>query len=231
MLREAQERNEHMGKKNYSPDEIFERVIKEREAALEAGYDPERKAAAGDVRSARREAALKSGYTGKYAAMKDGLLDELLNRKPFSYNINLDPIYQQYRNRYTSLGQKAAEDMLGRAASLTGGYSNSYAESAAAQAYNEYLAELNGIVPELSKQAYAAYNDRGEQLSDRIALLQKLDSDEYSKYRDSARNGRYETDTESPKADPIAVFLGKLAEKEQMSENARKLLLAAFAGG
>lgn len=220
-----------MGKKNYSPEEIFERVIKEKEAALEAGHDTEREAAAGDVRNARRDFTLRSGYTGKYAAMKDELLDELLNRKPFSYSINSDPIYQQYRTRYTSLGQKAAEDVLGRASSLTGGYSNSYAQSVAMQAYNEYLAELNGIVPELSKQAYAAYNDRGEQLKDRIALLQKLDSDEYSKYRDSARSGRYETDTESPEADPIAVFLGKLADKEQMSENGRKLLLAAFAGG
>ena len=52
-------------------------------------------------------------YNAKYDAQIDELLNKLLNRDPFEYNEELDPLYQQYKDMYTKQGQLAMEDTMG----------------------------------------------------------------------------------------------------------------------
>ena len=71
--------------------------------------------------------------------------------------MNSDALYQQYRDLYTQQGQMAMMDTMGQAAAMTGGYGNSYAQTAGQQMYNQYLGKLNEVVPELYQQAYNRY--------------------------------------------------------------------------
>lgn len=74
---------------------------------------------------------------------------------------------------------------MGRAAALTGGYGNSYAQTAGQQAYNTYLQQLNDRIPDLYELAYSKYQQEGEELRDRYKLLEDRKDDAYKLYQDS----------------------------------------------
>ena len=76
-------------------------------------------------------------------------------------------------------------DTMGQAASLTGGYGNSYASTAGNQAYQAYLQQLNDVVPELYGMALDQYNAEGDKLLTQYAMLGDMADDEYGKYQDS----------------------------------------------
>ncbi len=133
-------------------------------------------------------------YESKYSQEIDGILNDILNREKFTYNLNADPLYEQYRELYTQNGKKAMMDTVGEATALTGGYSNSYAVTAGSQAYHEYLNELNDIALDLRDRAYEQYGDEGDKLFEDITLLRSLDGDDYEKYLDELE--RYYKDGE-----------------------------------
>ena len=66
-------------------------------------------------------------YESAYKEHINDILEKLENREEFSYDLNSDMLYQQYKNQYVSLGQTAMSDTMGQAAGLTGGYGNTYA--------------------------------------------------------------------------------------------------------
>ncbi len=121
-------------------------------------------------------------YESKYSAEIEQLLSDILNREEFSYNLNADPLYEQYRELYTQNGKKAMMDTIGEASAITGGYSNSYAVTAGSQAYHEYLNNLNDVAIDLRDRAYEQYGDETEKLFEDIKLLRSLDGDDYDKY-------------------------------------------------
>ena len=123
---------------------------------------------------------------GSYKAQLDGAVKAISERKPFSYNVSEDPLYKQYKDKYLSLGRMAMEDTVGRAASLTGGYGNSYAVSAGGQAYNQYLTELSDVIPELYGLAYDRYSREGEDMQRLYETLSDRYGDEYREYLNSA---------------------------------------------
>lgn len=115
--------------------------------------------------------------------------DALLNRKPFSYDFASDPVYQSYRDQAVRNGKTAMRDTVANAATLTGGYGNSYATAAGNQAYNQYLGQLNSVIPELYNAAYNRYaNELNEQRADYSMLLDKEQTaynrsqDEYNRW-------------------------------------------------
>jgi len=123
-------------------------------------------------------------YQSNYSGQIQATLDEILNREDFSYDFNADPMYQQYKDQYISLGNTAMRDTMGNAAALSGGYGNSYATTAGNQAYQGYLGELNNVIPELYSAAYTQYQGEGDDLETQISLLQQQDTADYGKYRD-----------------------------------------------
>ena len=92
------------------------------------------------------------------------IYDKIMNRGEFSYDVNKDKLYQQYRDLYSQMGRGAMEDTMGQAAALTGGYGSTYSQNAGQQAYNSYLQKLNEVVPELYNAAYNRYNQEGQNL-------------------------------------------------------------------
>lgn len=126
---------------------------------------------------------------GSYAYGRQDVLDSLYeqinNRKPFSYDLNGDMLYQQYKDQYLTQGKLAMKDTMGQAATMTGGYGNSYAQSVGQQAYQGYLQQLNDKIPQLYQLAYDKYKDEGADLQDRLGLLENERARDYSQYRDT----------------------------------------------
>lgn len=111
-----------------------------------------------------------SGSSFPYVAQLNALYDQVMNRKPFQYDLNGDLLYRQMADQYTQLGQQAMRDTMGQAAALTGGYGNSYAQQVGNQAYQQYLTALNQQVPELYDRAYNAYQDETDRLLQQYEL-------------------------------------------------------------
>ena len=124
-------------------------------------------------------------YESKYSQEIEEILDDILNREEFSYNLNADPLYEQYREQYVQNGKKAMEDTVGRASALTGGYLNSYALTAGQEAYGEYLSGLNDVAIELRDRAFDKYSYEGDKLLEDVTLLRSLDGEDYNRYFDS----------------------------------------------
>ncbi len=123
-------------------------------------------------------------YSSAYQKQIDEALDAILNRKPFSYDVNADPLYRQYKEMYMKNGEKAMLDTVGAVSALTGGYGSSYAVSAGNESYNDYLNKLNSLLPELRDSAYKSYENESEELAQTLSLLRSLDDSDYKKYRD-----------------------------------------------
>lgn len=120
---------------------------------------------------------------GTHSQQIDDALAKILDRQPFSYDINADALYKQYADRYQRQGEKAMRDTIGKASAMTGGYGNSYAASVGAQSYQGYLEGLNDKVPELASAALSRYNAEGDQLArDYTALVGERDR-EYSEWQ------------------------------------------------
>lgn len=125
------------------------------------------------------------GFQFQEQELYDQAAQAFLNREGFSYDLNADPLYRQYLQQYTAAGRMAMEDTMGRAAALTGGYGNSYAQTAGQQAYNTYLQQLNDRIPDLYELAYSKYQQEGDALRDRYELLKDRKDDAYKLYQDS----------------------------------------------
>ena len=126
-----------------------------------------------------------AAFQSQYSAQLNNLLNQILGRGPFSYDMASDPMYQMYRQQYVQQGKQAMEDTIGRAAQLTGGYGSSYATTAAQQAYQGQLQQLNNIIPELYQQARQAYNDEGDMLMAQYGAVGDAYNREYGEYQDA----------------------------------------------
>lgn len=124
-------------------------------------------------------------FSSEYTNYLNSTLASINNRKKFEYDLNADSLYKQYAEQYKALGNQAMQDTTANAATLTGGYGNSYAVTAGQQAYNSYLQQLNDIVPDLYAQARTNYNNDTNELYNKASLYQGLESDAYSRWSEN----------------------------------------------
>ena len=151
---------------------------------------------------------------GEYQSQWQGKLDEImnniLNREKFSYDMNADALYQQYKNQYMMQGQQAMMDTMGQAAAMTGGYGNSYAQSVGQQTYNGYLQQLNDVMPELYQMALSKYQMEGDEMAQQYAMIGAREDQDYGRYQDKlseyytelnrlTEDARYQSETDYEK--------------------------------
>ena len=160
----------------------------------------------------QQQLANKPGeYQSQWQAQLDEVLNKILNREKFSYDLNGDMLYQQYKDQYTTQGKLAMMDTIGQAAAMTGGYGNSYGQTAGQQAYQGYLQQLNDKVPELYALALDKYNQEGQAMYDQASLMAQMEDQDYGRYRDKlsdyytdlnylTENARYMSETEYQQA-------------------------------
>lgn len=121
---------------------------------------------------------------GTYGQAVKDAYNEWNNRKAFSYDLNGDALYQQYKDKYINQGRLAMADTIGQASAMTGGYGSSYATTAGSQAYQSHLQNLNDIVPQLYEMAYNRYTQEGNDLKDKYSMLNNMYATEYGEHRD-----------------------------------------------
>lgn len=151
-----------------------------------------------------RQAAQKPGeYKSQWQQSLNDAMNKILNREKFTYDLNGDALYQQYKDRYINQGKQAMMDTMGQAAALTGGYGNSYAQSAGQQTYQGYLQGLNDKIPELYSLARSNYDKDTEELYNRYGLFADREDQDYGRWRDLLSDwnderdylsGRYDTE-------------------------------------
>lgn len=133
-------------------------------------------------------------YQSQWQGMLDELMNSIMNRDKFSYDLNGDALYQQYKDKYIQQGKLAMADTMGQAAAMTGGYGNSYAQSVGQQAYQASLDNLNDIVPELYAMALDQYNREGQELYNQYGMLSDRENLDYGRYRDTVSDYLTERD-------------------------------------
>lgn len=155
-------------------------------------------------RLAQLESQKPGDWTGgQYGQQMQEALDAIRKRKKFSYDLNGDALYQQYKDKYVQQGKQAMQDTMGQAAALTGGYASTYSQAVGQQQYDAYLQNLNDVVPELYQLALSRYQMEGDDLKTQYSLLADQYQQEYGQYRDKVgdwqteRNflsGRYDSE-------------------------------------
>ena len=113
-------------------------------------------------------------YKSAYGSQLTATRNQLMNWK---YDPMKDANYQALAAVYGARGNQAAQDTLGDAAALNGGYGTSYAVSAAQQARNQYNQELAALIPDLEANAYS-------RMQNNYSMLMDADNTAYSRYRD-----------------------------------------------
>lgn len=149
--------------------------------------------------NAAKPGAYQSAWTGQMNAA----MDKILNREDFKYDLNGDALYQSMKDQYVKNGKLAAQNAMGQAAALTGGYGNSYAQQAGQQAYQGYLQDLNAKIPELYQLAMQAWENKGNNMRQNYAMLADREAQDYGRYGDQYNRwanerdyaaGRYDTE-------------------------------------
>ena len=149
-----------------------------------AGYTPSSTVQAAQAKLNQAEASKPGAYVSQNNEKIQQLLEKVINPTQFSYNPNNDSVFKHYRDQYTTNGQKAMEDTIGKAASLSGGYGNSYAQTAGQQVYNQYMGELAAKIPELEQIAYNRYQNELASKQNALNTLLDVENIDYSRYQD-----------------------------------------------
>lgn len=156
----------------------------------------------------QQQLAQKPGaYQSPWQAQLDDTLQKILNREKFSYDLNGDMLYQQYKDQAVTQGKMAMMDTMGQVQAMTGGYGNSYAQSVGQQAYQGQLQQLNDKIPELYQLALDQYSREGQDLYNQYALYADRDQQDYGRHRDQvadynaelarlAEDARYQSETD-----------------------------------
>lgn len=152
---------------------------------LEQGFQPSADTAAALEYAKSLDALIPEEYDSAFDEQLAQLYEQMNSREEFSYDPAADAAFQSYLARYTREGKAAMEDTMAKGAHLSGGYGSTYAQSAAQQAYNSYLARLSDVLPELQEAAYKRYRDDGAALLDQYELLRSRDEADYERYLDN----------------------------------------------
>ena len=187
-------------KKPNPDDELLRKTAAQKpETAQGNGFQYSRYQPSDTVKQAqemlKQQMAQKPGsYQSPWQSQLNDIMGKIMNREKFSYDLNGDALYQQYKDQYMMQGQQAMMDTMGQAAALTGGYGNSYAQTAGQQTYQGYLQQLNDKVPELYQLALDKYQMEGQDLLNQYSMLGAQEEQDYGRYRDQVSDYNAEVD-------------------------------------
>ena len=145
-----------------------------------------------------QQANKPGAYQSQWQGQLDSLSGQIQNRPKFQYDVNADALYQQVAQNYMQQGQQAMMDTMGQAAALTGGYGNSYAQTAGQQQYNNHLLGLTEMIPQFQQMAMQQYQMEGDQLMDQYNLMLQQEEMAYGRYQDDLN--RYYADLDRMQA-------------------------------
>ena len=171
-----------LGTKNTTANKAYSDYINK-------GYEKSQDVINAETSLAKAESAynthINNGFTYSQNDAFNDIMGRILNREKFSYDVNGDALYQQYKDKYIQQGKMAMADTMGQASAMTGGYGNSYAATVGNQAYQSSLQQLNDVVPELWQMAYDRYAQEGQDLYNQYGMLSDDRNTEYGMWSDT----------------------------------------------
>ena len=123
---------------------------------------------------------IQSGRTS-YSDDVRAMLDKIMNREKFSYDVDTDPLFQQALASAMNSGKQAMQDTIGQASALTGGYGSTYATTAGNQAYNAFIEDAYDNLPQYYQMALEAYQAEGDEMYRQYSMLSAEDDKEYNR--------------------------------------------------
>ena len=163
--------------------------------AFEYGaYQPSDTVAQAEALLQQQLANKPGSYQSAWQTQLNDIINKIQNREKFSYDLNGDALYQQYKDQFDTQGKMAMMDTMGQAAALTGGYGSSYGQAVGQQAYQGYLQQLNDQIPELYQLALSKYQQEGDAMYDQAALMAQMEDQDYGRYRDTVSDYYTELD-------------------------------------
>lgn len=123
---------------------------------------------------------IQSGKTS-YSDQVQEMMDKIMNREKFSYDVDNDPLFQQALASAMNSGKQAMQDTIGQASALTGGYGSTYATSAGNQAYNSFIEDAYDNLPQYYQMAMQAYQMEGDEMYRQFGMVSELDDKEYNR--------------------------------------------------
>lgn len=136
-----------------------------------------------DYYATKYKNAVNSGYQSEYTGKINDLANQYQNNK-FNWSAEGSSDYQAQKDYYQREGQRAQENMQGAYSANTGGYTNSYAQSAGQRAYAQAMDELAQKIPALRESAMQDWSRQQEQTLNQISMLKGFDDTAYQQYRD-----------------------------------------------
>lgn len=130
------------------------------------------------------QSKIDQGYAGTHKEALNNLLNDIMNREDFEYDVDKDQMFQQALASAMGSGKTAMQDTMGQAAALTGGYGSTYATTAGNQAYNAFIQDAYDNLPEYYNMALAAYEAEGQQMLQQYNMLDAADTKEYNQWYD-----------------------------------------------
>ena len=205
---------------------ILEMAVDKRDDNLKYDYDADGVITAADARLADRgesglEPATANGQQYNALSLANQYLDQYRNSK-FNYDVYSDPVYNQAREAYIRQGQLAAKDVQAQAATMTGGYGNSYGAMAAQQQYNQALTQMNDIVPQLEQNAYGRWQDEQNRNLSLAQIYLDRENQLYNRAYNEAVLGAQYKDYEG--LQDLGINTGHYESLEQAEEDWNELL-------
>ena len=133
-----------------------------------------------DAYLAKQLEKIQSGKTS-YSGQVKNMLDKIMGREKFSYDVDSDPLFQQALASSMNSGKQAMQDTIGQASALTGGYGSTYATTAGNQAYNAFIEDAYNNLPQYYQMALNAYQMEGEEMYRQFGALSELDDKEFNR--------------------------------------------------
>lgn len=129
--------------------------------------------------------------TNKWEDELQSIYDQNINRKKFSYDMNNDPMQKQYAQLYEQNAKLAMDDTVGQVSALTGGYGNSYAQTAGQAVYNQQMSGMNDKALQLYQMALNQYNAEGDRLMQMYGITADQYQTEYNRIRDEVADEQW----------------------------------------
>lgn len=123
---------------------------------------------------------IQSGKTS-YSDQVREMMDKIMAREEFSYDVDTDPLFQQALASAMNSGKQAMQDTIGQASALTGGYGSTYATTAGNQAYNAFIEDAYDNLPQYYQMAMEAYQMEGDEMYRQYSMLSEADDKEYNR--------------------------------------------------
>lgn len=121
--------------------------------------------------------------TNKWEDELESIYQTINNRGKFRYDMNSDALYKQYSQQYQQNAKLAMQDTVGQISALTGGYGNSYAETAGQAIYNQAMGGMNEKALQLYQLALNEYNSEGDRLMNIYGITADQYQNEFNRIR------------------------------------------------